>query len=61
MKVHLRPIVCREILHPRRFRRVRVSQRSHSWMNRFRRILVRREKRAYTYVAMLDLSCALIT
>jgi putative transposase len=30
-------------------------------MNRFRRILVRWEKRAGTYVAMLHLSCALIT
>jgi transposase len=38
-----------------------VVERSHSWMNRFRRILVRWEKRADTYVAMLHLSCALIT
>ena len=30
-----------------------VVERSHSWMNRFRRILVRWEKRADTYVAML--------
>jgi putative transposase len=38
-----------------------VVERSHSWMNRFRSILVRWEKRADTYVAMLHLSCALIT
>lgn len=38
-----------------------VVERSHSWMNRFRRILVRWEKRADTYVAMLHLACALIT
>jgi putative transposase len=38
-----------------------VVERSHSWMNRFRRILVRWEKRADTYVAMLHLACAVIT
>jgi transposase len=38
-----------------------VVERAHSWMNRFRRILVRWEKRADTYVAMLHLACALIT
>lgn len=38
-----------------------VVERTHSWMNRFRRILVRWEKRADTYVAMLHLSFALIT
>lgn len=38
-----------------------VVERTHSWMNRFRRILVRWEKRADTYIAMLHLSCALIT
>jgi putative transposase len=38
-----------------------VVERSHSWMNRFRRILVRWEKRADTYVAMLHLVCAIIT
>lgn len=38
-----------------------VVERSHSWMNRFRRILVRWEKRADTYLAMLHLACALIT
>jgi transposase len=38
-----------------------VVERSHSWMDRFRRILIRWEKRADTYVAMLHLACALIT
>jgi putative transposase len=38
-----------------------VVERSHSWMNRFRRILVRWEKRSDTCVAMLHLACALIT
>ena len=38
-----------------------VVERTHSWMNRFRRILVRWEKLAGTYLAMLHLACALIT
>lgn len=38
-----------------------VVERAHSWMNRFRRILVRCEKRADTYIAMLHISCAIIT
>jgi transposase len=38
-----------------------VVERSHSWMNRFRRILVRWEKRADTYVAMLHLALGIIT
>ena len=38
-----------------------VVERSHSWMNRFRRILVRWEKRADTYVAMVHFACAIIT
>jgi putative transposase len=38
-----------------------VVERTHSWMNRFRRVLVRWEKRTDTYVAMLHLSFALIT
>jgi putative transposase len=38
-----------------------VVERTHSWMNRFRRILVRWEKRADTYIAMLHFACALIT
>jgi putative transposase len=38
-----------------------VVERGHSWMNRFRRILVRWEKRADTYLAMLHLACGVIT
>jgi len=38
-----------------------VVERTHSWMNRFRRILIRWEKRADTYIAMLHLACGVIT
>ena len=38
-----------------------VVERTHSWLHRFRRILTRWEKRADTYLAMLQLACALIT
>ena len=36
-------------------------ERTHSWMNRFRRILVRWEKLPETFIAMLDLTCGIIT
>lgn len=38
-----------------------VVERCHSWMNRFRRILVRWEKKADHYLAFLHFACALIT
>ena len=38
-----------------------VVKRTHSWLNRFRRLLVRWEKRADTYLAMLHLACGLVT
>jgi putative transposase len=38
-----------------------VVERTHSWMNRFRCILIRWEKRADTYLALLHLSLGLIT
>ena len=38
-----------------------VVERTHSWLNRFRRILIRWEKRADTYLAMLHLACGIIT
>ncbi len=38
-----------------------VVERTHSWMNRFRRLLVRWEKRLDNYTAMLHLACAWIT
>ena len=41
--------------------RLWVVERTHSWLNRFLRILVRWEKRADTYIAMLHLACGLIT
>ena len=37
-----------------------VVERSHSWMNRFRRSLVRWDKKADTYLAFLHFACALI-
>lgn len=37
-----------------------VVERTHSWMNRFRRILVRWEKKAQNYIAFLHFACALI-
>ena len=38
-----------------------VVERTHSWMNRFRRILIRWEKKADNYLALLHLVCAIIT
>ena len=50
------------IKHEAGFRARRwVVERTHSWLNRFRRLLVRWEKRARTYIAMLHLACGLIT
>ena len=37
-----------------------VAERTHSWLNRFRRILIRWEKTPANYIAMLHLSLALI-
>jgi putative transposase len=38
-----------------------VVERSHSWMNRFRRILVRWDKKPENYMAFLHFACALIS
>ncbi len=38
-----------------------VVERTHSWMNRFRAILIRWEKKAQNYLALLHLACAYIT
>lgn len=38
-----------------------VVERTHSWMNRFRRILIRWEKIPENYLALLHLVCAIIT
>lgn len=35
-----------------------VCERTHSWMNRFRRILIRWEKKVDNYIALLQLCCA---
>ena len=36
-----------------------VVERTHSWMNRFRRIYIRWEKKASNYQAMLELAAAI--
>ena len=38
-----------------------VVERTHSWLNRFRRILIRWEKKPENYMGMLHLACALVT
>ena len=38
-----------------------VVERTHAWMNRFRRLLIRWEKKPDNYAAMLQLACAFIT
>lgn len=38
-----------------------VVERTHSWMNRFRRVLVRWEKKAQNYLALLHLTLGVIT
>jgi transposase len=38
-----------------------VVERTHSWLNRFRRLLIRWEKKVDNYLAMLHLGCAWIT
>ncbi len=50
------------IKHEARFKARRwVVERTHSWMNRFRRILVRWEKLPETFIAMLHFACGIIT
>ena len=38
-----------------------VVERTHAWMNRFRRLLIRWEKKPENYLGMLHLACAWIT
>jgi putative transposase len=38
-----------------------VVERTHSWMNRFRRILIRWQQKPEPYLGLLHLVCALIT
>jgi len=47
--------------NPRYRARRWVVERSHSWINRFRRLLVRWEKKVANYEAFLHLACAWIT
>ena len=39
----------------------RIVERAYSWLNRLRRLLVRWEKKAANYEALLHLACATIT
>lgn len=47
-------------VNPRYKSRRWVVERTHSWLNRYRKILVRYEKKAASYEALLELACALI-
>ena len=38
-----------------------VVERTHSWMNRFRRVLIRWEKKPANYIGLLHLTLAVIT
>jgi putative transposase len=38
-----------------------VVERTHSWMNRFRRVLIRWDKKGSNYLGFLHLACAYIT
>ena len=38
-----------------------VVERTHSWMNRYRRILIRWEKKCENYLGLLHFVCAMIT
>jgi putative transposase len=38
-----------------------VVERTHSWMNRFRRVLIRWDKKVRNYLAFLHMACAYIT
>lgn len=49
---------CKDLRH--RARRW-VVERTHSWMNRFRGILIRWSKTAESYLALLHLACGVIT
>jgi putative transposase len=46
--------------NPRYKARRWVVERTHSWFNRYRKLLVRYEKTAASYEGLLELACALI-
>lgn len=51
----------RELKRSRRFKARRwVCERTHSWMNRFRRVLIRWEKKPENYLGMLHLTLGII-
>ena len=61
-RMRARGEVAQAIKHEAGFKtRRRVVERTHSWMNRFRRILTRRAKKAENYLSLLHLVCAIIT
>jgi transposase len=47
--------------HARANARRWVVERTHSWLNRFRSILIRWSKKTATYLAILHLACGIIT
>lgn len=47
--------------HPHGRARRWVVERTHSWLNRYRKILVRFEKTEMSYEGLLELACALTT
>jgi putative transposase len=62
LTLHVRPrdYRTRQVVHePHKKARRWVVERTHSWHNRFRRILVRWEKREDTWLAMLHLACGI--
>ena len=51
----------RAVKHNHRYRARRwVVERTHSWLNRFRKLLVRFEKLAESHEGLLEIACALI-
>ena len=46
--------------NPRQRARRWVVERTHSWLNRYRKLLVRFEKTALSFEGLLELACALI-
>jgi len=47
-------------IKPLKRKRRWVVELCHSWLNRFRKLLVRYEKRTSSYVALVQLACAII-
>lgn len=64
LRLHIRPRRSPESVPSKSLRKKArrwVVERTHSWMNRFRRVLVRWEKREDTYLAMLHFALGIIT